>query len=82
MIAELIEDGRLFEWRKARKGTNPQKLIARFPEPPPELDKMRHAHTDSNARKTVRVGRARLYGQTRTRPPLLEGVFVSVCPIM
>jgi hypothetical protein len=39
MIAELVQEGRLFEWRVARKGTNPQKLIARFAQPPEELIK-------------------------------------------
>lgn len=37
LIAELIEDGRLHEWRVRRKGTNPQRLIARFKQPEPEL---------------------------------------------
>jgi hypothetical protein len=37
MIAELIDDGLLYEWRVARKGTNPQRLIARFAQPEPEL---------------------------------------------
>ena len=39
MIAELIEEGRLFEWRVTRKGTNPQRLIARLPQPTEELIK-------------------------------------------
>jgi hypothetical protein len=39
MIAELIEDGRLFEWQKRRKGTNNEKLIARFAQPEEELIK-------------------------------------------
>lgn len=37
LIAELIEDGRLHEWRVRRKGTNPQRLIARFKQPELEL---------------------------------------------
>lgn len=39
MIAELLDEGRLFEWRMPRKGTNPQRLIARFAQPDPELFK-------------------------------------------
>ena len=39
MIAELLDEGRLHEWRVRRKGTNPQRLIARFPQPEPELVK-------------------------------------------
>jgi hypothetical protein len=37
LIAELVADGSLFEWRVYRKGTNPQRLIARKPQPEPEL---------------------------------------------
>jgi hypothetical protein len=39
MIAELIDEGRLFEWRRPRKGTNPEKLISRKAQPPDELIK-------------------------------------------
>jgi hypothetical protein len=37
LIAELVDEGSLFEWRVARKGTNPQRLIARFSQPEPAL---------------------------------------------
>jgi hypothetical protein len=37
MIAELVEDGSLYEWREKRKGTNPKILFARNPQPEPEL---------------------------------------------
>jgi hypothetical protein len=37
MIAELVAEERLYEWREPRKGTNPQRLIARKPQPEPEL---------------------------------------------
>jgi len=37
LIAELVEDERLFEWRVPRKGTNPQRLVARFQQPDPAL---------------------------------------------
>lgn len=37
LIAELIGEERLFEWRVQRKGTNPQRLIARCKQPEPEL---------------------------------------------
>ncbi len=37
MIAELLDEGSLFEWRVPRKGTNPQRLIARFAQPEKEL---------------------------------------------
>jgi hypothetical protein len=37
MIAELVDEGRLFEWRVRRKGTNEQRQIARFAQPEPEL---------------------------------------------
>jgi hypothetical protein len=33
LIAELVQDGRLHEWREKRSGTNPRRLLARFPEP-------------------------------------------------
>jgi hypothetical protein len=36
LVAELIEDGLLHEWRFRRKGTNPQRLLARFPQPKQE----------------------------------------------
>ena len=39
MIAELVQEGRLFEWRIARKGTNAQRLIARTAQPLEELIK-------------------------------------------
>ncbi len=37
LVAELVDEGRLYEWRVKRKGTNPQRMIARFPQPEPEL---------------------------------------------
>ena len=37
LIAELVDEGRLYEWRVKRKGTNPQRMIARFAQPEPEL---------------------------------------------
>ncbi len=37
MIAELVEEGSLYEWREKRKGTNPKILFARNPQPEPEL---------------------------------------------
>ena len=37
MIAELVEDGSLYEWREKRKGTNPKIMFARNPQPEPEL---------------------------------------------
>ncbi len=37
LIAELVEDGKLHEWRVRRKGTNPQRLLARFAQPEEEL---------------------------------------------
>jgi hypothetical protein len=37
MIAELVEDGSLYEWREKRKGTNPKISYARSPQPEPEL---------------------------------------------
>ena len=33
LIAELIEAGRLHEWQEKRVGTNPRRVLARFPEP-------------------------------------------------
>ena len=39
LIAELIDDGKLFEWREKRKGTNAKISFARFPQPEPELIK-------------------------------------------
>ncbi len=37
LIAELIDDGRLFEWLKKRPRTSPQILLARGAQPPEEL---------------------------------------------
>jgi hypothetical protein len=37
MITELVEEGKLFEWHRNRKGTNAEKLIARFAQPLEEL---------------------------------------------
>jgi len=37
LIAELVAEERVFEWRVHRKGTNPQRLIARSRQPEPEL---------------------------------------------
>ena len=37
LIAELVEDGQLHEWSVRRKGTNPQRLVARFPQPEERL---------------------------------------------
>ena len=37
LIAELVEDGQLHEWRVRRKGTNPQRQLARFPQPEEQL---------------------------------------------
>jgi len=39
MIAELVDEGRLFEWRRPRKGTNPEKLISRRAQPQEDLIK-------------------------------------------
>ena len=39
LIAELVEDGSLFEWFEKRPGTNPKKSLARFPQPVNELIK-------------------------------------------
>jgi hypothetical protein len=37
MIAELLDDGDLHEWRQKRPGTNPKILYARVPQPEPAL---------------------------------------------
>jgi hypothetical protein len=37
MIAELLDDGDLHEWRQKRPGTNPKISFARFPQPEPAL---------------------------------------------
>jgi hypothetical protein len=39
LIAELIDDGTLHEWRENRSGTNPRKLLSRTPQPAEELAK-------------------------------------------
>ena len=39
LIAELVEDGSLFEWFEKRPGTNPKKSFARFPQPETTLIK-------------------------------------------
>jgi hypothetical protein len=39
MIAELLDDGSMHEWREKRPGTNPKISFARFPQPEPELIK-------------------------------------------
>ena len=39
MIAELVGDGDLHEWREKRKGTNQKISFARFPQPEPALIK-------------------------------------------
>jgi hypothetical protein len=39
LIAELIDDGALFEWPEKRPGTNARKLLSRKPQPPEELTK-------------------------------------------
>lgn len=39
MIAELVDDGSLFEWREKRTGTNPKISYARIAQPEPELIK-------------------------------------------
>jgi hypothetical protein len=39
LIAELIDDGALFEWQETRTGTNARKLLSRKPQPPEELTK-------------------------------------------
>lgn len=42
LIAELIDDGVLYEWQEKRPGTNARKLLSRSPQPPSELAQMRH----------------------------------------
>jgi hypothetical protein len=37
LIAELIDEGKLHEWKENRPGTNPRKLLSRSPQPPAEL---------------------------------------------
>ena len=37
LIAELVDDGVLHEWREARSGTNARKLLSRKPQPKEEL---------------------------------------------
>lgn len=39
LIAEAIADGELHEWRERRSGTNPRRLLARFPQPEGELER-------------------------------------------
>ena len=39
LIAELVDDGSLFEWREKRVGTNPKISFARIAQPEPELIK-------------------------------------------
>ena len=39
MIAELLDDGSMHEWREKRPGTNPKISFARFAQPEPELIK-------------------------------------------
>jgi hypothetical protein len=39
LIAELLEDGTLYEWREKRTGTNPKISFARFPQTKMELIK-------------------------------------------
>jgi len=39
LIAELVDDGSLHEWREKRPGTNPKIAFARFPQPEPVLIK-------------------------------------------
>jgi hypothetical protein len=39
LIAELIDDGALFEWQEKRPGTNARKLLSRKPQSPEELTK-------------------------------------------
>lgn len=38
LLAELVADGALHEWRVKRPRTNPLRMIARFPQPPGELN--------------------------------------------
>lgn len=37
LIAELLDEGRLHEWKEKRPGTNPRKLLSRTPQPPEQL---------------------------------------------
>ncbi len=37
LIAELLDDGTLHEWKEKRPGTNPRILLSRTPQPPAEL---------------------------------------------
>ena len=39
LIAELIDEGALFEWQEKRQGTNARKLLSRKPQPSEELTK-------------------------------------------
>lgn len=39
LIAQLLDDGTIYEWKENRPGTNPRKLYARFPQPVEELPK-------------------------------------------
>ncbi|HEX7570415.1 MAG TPA: hypothetical protein VF492_07910, partial [Verrucomicrobiae bacterium] len=39
MIAELLDDGTLFEWQEKRRGTNRKISLGRFPQSEPELIK-------------------------------------------
>ena len=39
LIAELVDDGKLFEWTEKRPRTNPRKLLSRSPQPEEELIK-------------------------------------------
>jgi len=34
LIAELLDDGTLYEWQEKRPGTNARKLLSRTPQPP------------------------------------------------
>lgn len=38
LVAELVDDGKLFEWREKRKGTNAKISFARFAQPEKELE--------------------------------------------
>lgn len=37
LIAELLDDGTLHEWKERRTGTNARKLLSRIPQPPDQL---------------------------------------------